>query len=67
MGTNLIEGGEPAGTSMPPEEDGCRTKISTIKMIITHGNNNTKPNGIEMDELPRNRIRLRRKAKRDVR
>lgn len=64
MSTNLIEGGDPAGTSTP-EEDGCLAKIVTIKTIITQGNINTTPNGIETLELPRNRIRLRRKAKGD--
>jgi hypothetical protein len=59
-----MDGGAPAGMRIPPEEDGCLTKISTIKTIITHGNNNTKPSGIEIDELPRSLILLRRKANR---
>lgn len=64
LSTNLIDGGDPAGTSTP-EEDGCLAKIVTIKTIITQGNINTTPSGIETLELPRNRIRLRRKAKGD--
>ncbi|KAL3709543.1 hypothetical protein TMatcc_003333 [Talaromyces marneffei ATCC 18224] len=64
VSTNLIDGGDPAGTRAP-EEDGCLTKISTIKIIITQGNINTTPSGIETVELPRNRIRRRRKAKGD--
>lgn len=59
-----MDGGAPAGMRMPPGEDGCLTKIRTIKIITTHGKSKTMPSGIEMEEFPRSRMRLLRKANR---
>jgi hypothetical protein len=59
-----MDGGAPAGMRMPPGEDGCLTKIRTIKIITTHGKSKTMPSGIEIEEFPRSRMRLRRKANR---
>ena len=57
-----MEGGVPAGIKIPPGDEGCRTNRSKIRTITRHGNSNTKPNGIEMEELPFNRILLLKKA-----
>lgn len=38
--------------------------MSTIKMITRHGNNSTNPRGIEIEELPFNLMRRRKKANR---
>jgi len=62
--TNRIEGGVPAGIRMPPGDEGCRTKRSRMKTITRQGNSKTNPRGIEMDELPFNRMRRRKKANR---
>jgi len=57
-----MDGGVPAGIKMPPGEEGWRTKRSRIRIITRHGNNKTKPRGIEIDELPFSRILRRKKA-----
>lgn len=59
-----MEGGVPAGIRMPPGDEGCRIKRSRMKTITRHGNSNTNPRGIEMEELPFKRMRRRKKAKR---
>jgi hypothetical protein len=51
---------------IPPGEEGCLTKISTIRTITRHGNSKTNPSGIEIDELPFNLIRRLKKANRDT-
>lgn len=63
--TNLIEGGVPAGMRIPPGEAGCRTKSSRIRTITRHGNSKTNPRGIEIEELPFNRILRLKKANLD--
>ena len=60
--TNLIDGGVPAGTRSPPEEEGCRRKRTRIRTITRHGNRRTKPKGIEIDEFPLSRILRLKKA-----
>lgn len=60
--TNLIDGGVPAGTKIPPDEEGCRRTRSRIRTITRHGNSNTKPNGIEIVEFLFNRILRLKKA-----
>lgn len=62
--TYRIEGGVPAGIRMPPGDAGWRTNRRSIKTITRHGNSNTNPRGIEMEELPFKRMRRRKKAKR---
>lgn len=52
----------PAGMRIPPGEDGCRTNKSKMRMITRHGNNRTKPRGMDIDELPFRRILRFRKA-----
>jgi hypothetical protein len=63
--TNRIEGGVPAGIRIPPGDEGWRTNKSRMKTITRHGNSKTNPRGIEIDELPFNRIRRRKKANRE--
>ena len=60
--SHLIEGGAPAGTINRPGPEGCRTKIMRIRIITSKGNNKTTPNGIDIFELPFNRILRRKKA-----
>jgi hypothetical protein len=62
----LIAGGAPAGNSIRPVVFGCRTKRTSIKMITIHGKRRTTLNGIEMEELPFNLIRRRKKDNRGV-
>jgi hypothetical protein len=52
----------PAGIKIPPGEEGCRTKRSKTRTITRHGNSKTNPRGIEIDELPFNRILLLKNA-----
>lgn len=59
---NLIDGGVPAGIKMPPGDEGCRTKRRRIRTITRHGNNKTKPRGIEIEEFPFRRILRRKKS-----
>ena len=44
-----------------PGEEGCRTTITSIKIMTVSGNNNTIPSGIETFEFPFKRIRLLKK------
>ncbi len=60
--TYRIDGGAPAGISIRPGDDGCRTTKTSIKMITMHGKRRTAPRGMEMEELPFNRIRRLRSA-----
>jgi hypothetical protein len=62
--TYRMEGGVPAGIRIPPGDAGCRTNRRRIKTITRHGNSNTKPRGIEIDEFPFKRMRRRKKANR---
>ena len=55
----------PAGIKIPPGDEGCRTNKSRMKTITRHGNSNTNPRGIEIDELPFNRMRRRKNANRE--
>ena len=55
----------PAGIRIPPGDEGCRTNKSKMKTITRHGNSKTNPRGIEIDELPFNRMRRRKKANRE--
>ena len=65
--SHLIAGGAPAGMKMVPGDDGCiRTSIK-IRIITMHGNKITKPNGMDILELPFNRMRLLKNAKREAR
>lgn len=57
--TFRIEGGEPAGTSIRPGEDGCFTTSIKMRSTTIVGNRSTNPSGIEIEELPFNRIRRR--------
>ena len=61
--THLINGGAPAGISIRPGDDGCRTKRISIRIITISGNNNTAPKGRDIFELPFNRMRFLEKAK----
>ncbi len=63
--TDRIDGGVPAGTSIPPGELGCF--MTRMRMITTTklGKRRRNPNGIEMDEFPFNLMRLRKKDNRD--
>ena len=63
--TYRMEGGVPAGIKIPPGDEGCRTKRRRMKAITRQGNNKTNPRGIEMEELPFKRMRLRKKANLD--
>lgn len=45
-----------------PGEEGCLTNRRRIRIITRHGNSKTKPSGIEMEELPFNRMRRLKKA-----
>lgn len=55
-----MEGGAPEGINMRPGDDGCLTKRKRMRMTTMHGNSSTKPSGIEIDELPFRRMRLRK-------
>ena len=57
--TFRIEGGEPAGTSIRPGEDGCFTTSIKIRSTTSVGNRSTNPRGTEIEELPFSRIRRR--------
>lgn len=57
-----MDGGAPAGTSILPGEEGCRTTRTSINISTMHGNKSTKPKGMEMRELSLRRIRRRKKA-----
>ena len=61
-----IAGGAPAGISIRPVVFGCRTKRTSIKTITIHGKRSTTLSGIEMEELPFNLIRRRKKDNRGV-
>lgn len=54
----LINGGAPAGISIVPDEDGCLTMRTSIKIITRSGNKSTAPNGMDIDEFPFKRMRL---------
>ena len=58
----LIKGGAPAGISILPGEDGCRTMRMRINIITMSGNKITTPRGIDIFEFPFNLIRLLKKA-----
>ena len=60
--TYLIDGGAPAGISILPVDEGCRTTRTSIKIITIQGNRSTAPRGIDIFELPFKRIRRRKKA-----
>jgi len=54
-------GGEPAGTSILPGDDGCLTTRMRMRMTTMLGNNSTNPKGTEIEELPLSRIRRRKR------
>lgn len=58
----LIDGGAPAGTNIPPDDEGCRTTRTSISISTMQGNKSTNPKGIEMRELSLRRMRRRKKA-----
>lgn len=66
IATYRIDGGVPAGTSMRPDEDGCRIMRTSINNTTMLGNKSTNPRGTEMDELPFKRIRRRKKDNLEV-
>lgn len=43
---------------MVPDEDGCLTMRTSIKIITRSGNKSTAPNGMDIDEFPFKRMRL---------
>ena len=45
-----------------PGPEGCRTNMMSISITTIKGNSNTTPSGMEIFELPFNRIRRRKKA-----
>jgi hypothetical protein len=55
-----MEGGVPAGTSIRPDDEGCRIMRMMINITTMLGNKSTNPSGTEIDELPFNRIRRRK-------
>ena len=59
---HLIDGGAPAGISILPVDEGCRTTRTSIRIITIQGNRSTAPRGMETFELPFKRIRRRKKA-----
>lgn len=59
--SHRIAGGAPAGIKTRPGEEGCRTTITSIRIITISGNNKTNPNGIETFEFPFSRMRLLKK------
>lgn len=63
--THLMVGGAPAGISIPPVEEGCRTTRTSINIMTIHGNISTAPRGMDIFELPFSRIRRRKKANLD--
>ena len=54
-------GGAPVEMNGAEGESEWRTKMTRITIRTMHGNRRTTPSGIEMLELPRNRIRLFKK------
>jgi len=50
--THLIAGGAPAGINILPDELGCLTNSTRIRMTTMHGNSSTTPRGTEMAEFP---------------
>ena len=60
--TYRIDGGAPAGIRILPGDDGCRTTRTRIKIITMHGKRRTAPRGMEIEELPFNRIRRLKNA-----
>ena len=58
--THLIVGGAPAGRSIPPVEEGCRTIKIRINTMTTQGNRSTAPRGIDIFEFPFKRMRRRK-------
>jgi hypothetical protein len=50
-GAHLIGGGA-EGINIDPDELGCLTNNSRIRMTTKHGNKRTTPSGTEMAELP---------------
>jgi hypothetical protein len=51
---------------MRPEDEGCRIMRMSINNTTMLGNSRTNPSGMEMDEFPFNRIRLRKKDNLDA-
>lgn len=56
-----MEGGVPAGTRIRPGELGCLITRMRINMTTRLGKRSKKLSGIDMEEFPFNRIRLRKK------
>jgi hypothetical protein len=57
-----MEGGAPAGIRIRPGEDGCLMTRRRMRRMTRHGNNKTKPKGIEIEEFPLNLIRRLKNA-----
>ena len=57
-----MEGGAPAGSSLPTGFLGCRATSISMTIITIHGKRRTVPKGTEILELPFKRILLRKKA-----
>ena len=62
-----MDGGAPAGMRSLAGPEGCRTSRTRMRMMTRHGKSRTTPSGMEILELPRSRIRRRKKANRGVR
>lgn len=56
-----MEGGVPAGTSIRPVELGCLMTRIRINITTRLGKRSKKPSGIDMEEFPFKRMRLRKK------
>lgn len=57
-----MAGGAPAGIRILPGEEGCRRTSRRMRTMTRHGNSNTKPKGIEIDEFPLSLIRRLKNA-----
>ena len=65
--TYRIDGGAPAGINSLAGPEGCRTSRTRMRMMTRHGKSRTTPSGMDTLELPRRRIRRRKKANLGVR
>ena len=55
-----MDGGDPAGTSILPGDDGCLITSMRMRTTTMAGNRRTNPSGTEMEELPFSRMRRRK-------
>src|SRR5690606_12185468 len=66
-GAYRIAGGVPEGMKFIPGVSGCRTRRNKTSIRTVTGKSRTTPKGIVTVELPRSRMRRRRKATRGER